>query len=682
MKRIAGEVAKMGWILLSLPVYGEVTELEPLVVEGHHFDEVALAVALGVKRIERSELENSAVRDIPEALARLAGLRIIDPLGNGAAGQVSLRGFGDNSGLRALILVDGQVYNPPDMGGINWTGIDIEQLETIEILRGGQTVLYGNHAVSGVIKLTTRKPEATGESTVSVGVGSDGDYRIKLSGGGLHGKAGLRAGASWQELDGYREHASLASRAGFLSWELDAWRAGTWRGKISLSRNAMELPGPLSYEDMVENPRLAGSGSDEVDSKTLQVTQFGEGTADWFAWEAAAGYLQRDREWNLDGRTADNELARLTLNPRIKVDRNNGYLIGGFDLAHDRVGHTGYLDAEREITLSLANLERTTLGGYIFESLDISDSINLSGGLRMESATTDNDNAHYMENQLLPELETNRGTITNPYYKHPPDLDPTRSYSGRIDKSGWAGEVSLLWRLSPQVSAWCGWDRVYRYPALDESAAYQGYPLSDPLNENLDPETGNNYEVGIKHVSQSWQYEVTAFYLALNDEISFVEYEDPSGGGLVRLNANIGDSIRKGVEANLIYRGGRYGWELMASWIDATLRTVDGKTRLPLVPRWQANGTVWIKPLPMVRLQLHGAYLSEQVQGNDFSSQYRSIPAYFLAHFSLYWDVSDRCDLVAGVNNLFDKTHASSAYSGGFYPGNGRQAHVTIRMGF
>ena len=73
-------------------------------------------------------------------------------------GQVAMRGFGDNSGLRVLILVDGIPYNPPDMGGISWLGIDPGELELVEVLRGGQTVLYGNHAVSGVIKLRTRKP--------------------------------------------------------------------------------------------------------------------------------------------------------------------------------------------------------------------------------------------------------------------------------------------------------------------------------------------------------------------------------------------------------------------------------------------------------------------------------------------------------------------------------------------
>lgn len=661
----------------------QVVELAPLLVEGRHFDEVALSLPLGVTRIEREELERSGARSVPEVLERLAGVRLIDTTGNGANGQVSMRGFGDNSGLRALIIVDGQVYNPPDMGSINWLGIDLAQLETVEVLRGGQTVLYGNHAVSGVIKLTTRRIDESGEGIMAVGVGSDEDYHFRAGVSGMAGELGIRVSTGWRQLQGYRDHSALTSRTLQLKGEQKFKKGSRWTGGLSYTRSAMELPGPLSYESMLSNPRGAVAGLGDVAGETLQLTQYGEGTTGWGGWELAAGYLERDGEWNLSGLYADNQLDRFTLNPRAKITLGKGYFIGGVDIFLDKVSHTGFLDRDRDITVSVADLQRATAGGYLFHSREMGNGLQLSGGIRMESAGTDNRNDHFMESQLLAEFETNRGTVSNPYYKNPPDLDPDLSFEGSIEKSGWSGEISLLWKAGESTAVWGGWDRVYRYPALDEAASYQGYPLSDPLNEGLDPETGNNFEVGFKHSGQNWQASLAVFYLRLDDEISFVEYENESGTGFVRLNDNIGDSTRWGMETWVSFQSGNYGWSILFNWNDASLAAGTGKIgKLPLVPEYETGLIAWIKPGDSLRLQFFGRYLDDQVQGNDFSMGNLRIPGYFLAHVTMHWDVNDNLDVIAGINNLFNKVHAASAYAGGFYPGAGRQAFLTLHLEF
>ena len=679
-----GKAIVMAFVLCTgLATGEEVVELSPLVVEGRHFDELAMDLPLAATRIEKEDLDRSGARSVPEALERLAGIRMVDTAGNGATGQVSLRGFGDNSGLRTLILLDGQVYNPPDMGSINWLGIEVEELQAVEVLHGGQTVIYGNHAVSGVIKLTSRRIGSSGRSTVTAGWGSDEDYRFKASLSGVTGEWGLQAGVGWQQSAGYREHAALSSRALRIRWENDRPRGGRWAGGAIFTRTGMELPGPLTHDRMLADPRASVSGQSHVDTDTLQLTQYGEGVSTWGRWEIAAGYLKRDAGWDLAGLHADNKLERLTANPRLKFDFEKGYLISGVDLSHDQVDHTGYLSGDRTIKTSVAEIQRLTSGGYIFISRDLVHDVRLSGGIRLESASTDNSNRHYRENQLLPEYETNRGTIPNPDYKNPPDLDPDLSFEGTVEKSGWAGELSLLWKVGRQFSLWAGWDRVYRYPALDETAAYQGYPLSDPLNENLDPEVGDNFELGMKQTAGRWQASVTAYYLRLDDEISFSEYEDPSGNGFVRINENIGDSDRKGIEAQVSWQSAASGWKATVNWIDATLSTANRMVeKLPLVPGLEAGLSFWVKPVQSLRIQMHCRYLDEQVQGNDFENDLRRIPAYYLANASLHWDAGENLDLIAGINNLFDKAYAATAYSGGFYPGSGRQAYLTLKMGF
>lgn len=674
----------IGWLQACIGVHGDgILELQPFVVEGRHFDEVAIALPMSAKRLEREAMERSGARSVPELLEQMAGVRFLDTTGTGTSGQVAMRGFGDNSGLRVLVIVDGQVYNPPDMGGISWEGIDLDELETVEVLRGGQTVLYGNHAVSGVIKLTTREIEEGIAGRLAFGLGSDGQSSVRLGAGARKGTAGIRAAGSWRESEGYRQRASMTSRTGQLAFRWADPERSSWASNLHYSRSELELPGPLTFLQMLEDPRQARQGiEDIVGTEELQFAQHGEGTTSWGEWQLTAGLLDRDRQWDLSGSSADNLLRRLTLNPRTKLDLHNGFLIAGFDFSWDRLDYRGYWDAARSVILSWADIERKTTGGYLFGSLDLDEQLNLSIGIRSETADTDNEHVHYKENQLFPELETNRGTFPNPDYKDPPDADPVLSFRGPVDKSGWAGEVSIVWEVTDAFSVWAGWDRVYRYPSVDEVASYQGYPLSDPLNEDLLPETGNNYELGIKRMGQNWHLGMTAFLLSLNDEISFIETINGSGDGVLRRNDNVGDSTRKGLELDVLYQYDRYGVGVFASYTEAELETATGRVEVPLVPKFESSMNLWIKPNQSTRIQLQGRYLSSQAQGNDFAGTMRRVPSCFLASVFLYWDICDGCSLSFGVRNIFDRIHAVSAYSGGFYPGAGRQVHTTARFDF
>ena len=83
-----------------------------------------------------------------------------------------------------------------------------------------------------------------------------------------------------------------------------------------------------------------------------------------------------------------------------------------------------------------------------------------------------------------------------------------------------------------------------------------------------------------------------------------------------------------------------------------------------------------------MRIHVQAKYQSSQVQGNDFDGTGRLVPSFFLTNTFLYWDVLENCSIIIGINNLFDRTYAVSAYSGGFYPGAGRQVYSRIKLWF
>ncbi|MEX0329984.1 MAG: TonB-dependent receptor [Puniceicoccaceae bacterium] len=664
------------WIILLLlavlRVEAEpVVELGPYVVEAWHFDGLGMEIPASVVRLERVDLETSGAWSVPQVLEQAAGVRFRQFTGTGAEGQLALRGFGDNSGLRVLVLVDGQVYNPPDMGGINWLGLSLGELETVEVLRGGQTVLYGNHAVSGVVKLRTREPGGELAGNLEGEFGSDATRRASASLQQALGTVGLRGGLDWMESKGYRENSDIESRTGHLSWNVGGTSGPRWRGRFTAGDSAIQFPGPLTYGQFRENPRQSNNGGKErVEAENWQATLMGEGQEDWGSWQMNGGVLQRQRQSNLEGRFGDNRQRQLTLSPRVRLGDGKGFLMTGLDIAGDEVRHRDYTNEAGDILRSFADIGRLTVGGYLFSSRELSSTLELSGGLRLETARSANDYVRYEENQLNPFIETNRGTFPNPEYQENPDIDEEASYDGTITKSGWSAEVSLVKKLSQGLNLWAGWDRVYRYPALDETASYQGFPLRDPLNVNLEPETGHNFEAGLKRFEDNWHLSATVFHLRMDDEISFSESE--------RLNINIGDTVRSGLELNAAYRKDRYGISMHATVVRTEFEDESVGKRLPLVPRYEGGLTGWFKPVDSLRIQLHGRYLSSQVQGNDFANAFRRIPAYGIVDLMFRWNPHPQFVVSGGIHNLFDRNHAVSAYSGGFYPGPGRQAFIRL----
>lgn len=650
-------------------------ELSPYLVEAWHFDGLGIEVPAGVLRIESEAIESSGAGSVPELLERLAGVRFRGVTGSGTEGQVAMRGFGDNSGLRALILVDGQVYNPPDMGGINWLGIDLSDLETVEVIRGGQTVLYGNHAVSGVIKLKTRQPgEALGGS-VHLEAGSDSLYRAGASLGQDLGSIAIKGGINRIESDGYRERSAMESLSGYVAVSGEMSGSFRWNSRLRMDEGSIQFPGPVPYEVMLEEPRKSIlEGEDFADNEEIQWTIGLEGLAGDNEWQGQGALLERTRSWELQGVNAKNILRRFSLSPRLRHRLEDGFIIIGFDGIADELDFFNYVRSERDIIRAKARIERLSAGAYVFASHDIRDGLTLSGGFRKELMESDNEYMHFNESQLLPEIETNRGTIPNPQYKNPADVDYGLSYSGPVNKNGWAAELSLVKEFESGLRLWTGWDRVYRYPALDETASYQGYPLSDPLNSILEPETGNNLELGIKLQEDSWDLSFTVFHLALKDEIS---YDDSA-----RLNVNIGDTERTGAELFFSYREKGYGIDLNASCVDASFAHMAGRKHVPLVPDLEAGLTVWAIPIQSVRIEAHLQWLDEQFQGNDFHGSFRKIPSSTLLHVSMHWEVSEELGISISINNVLDELYAVSAYSGGFYPGAGRRGSVRMKYKF
>lgn len=170
---------------------------------------------------------------------------------NGAAGSISLRGFGAASG-RVLILIDGH----PQFESIYGHPVSDEYIasnaQRVEVARGASSVLYGSNAMGGAINIITRKPIYDGNALdIRLMVGSYGTLRGNISDNYKQGKFTATANINYDRTDGHRPNSAFHSFSGLtkMGYQLsDAWNFGA---NLSLMDAYSENPG-TEAKPMVE----------------------------------------------------------------------------------------------------------------------------------------------------------------------------------------------------------------------------------------------------------------------------------------------------------------------------------------------------------------------------------------------------------------------------------------------
>src|SRR5258708_7749065 len=132
-------------------------------------------VASSVTVITAKDIERDQRRTVPDALATVPGLNVVQTGGPGGQTSVFTRGTNSN---HTKVLIDGIDVSDPsnpnrsfDFGQL--LTYDIQQ---IEVLRGPQSGLYGADALGGVISIITKKGEGPPRATGIIEGGSFGTF--------------------------------------------------------------------------------------------------------------------------------------------------------------------------------------------------------------------------------------------------------------------------------------------------------------------------------------------------------------------------------------------------------------------------------------------------------------------------------------------------------------------------
>ena len=237
--------------------------LERVVVTGSRRPQRLKDSPVTVEVISREEIRRSGASDLAALLTERSG---IDLQGGHPAGEgAMLQGIGSE---RVLILVDGQPLAGRISGLTDMSRIPTSVIQTVEIVKGPQSTLYGSEAMGGVINVITRAPIAGyGSSSAAVTGGSDG--RLDASVGGTRTLGRLAFGADF----GHRAVDRAPGRGvttGAFAERFDyagklAWRASdAWTADVSLfalsERQRWQTGAAFLFADNLQwHGRAAGS---------------------------------------------------------------------------------------------------------------------------------------------------------------------------------------------------------------------------------------------------------------------------------------------------------------------------------------------------------------------------------------------------------------------------------------
>jgi vitamin B12 transporter len=187
-------------------------ELKPLNVSAPSVESTTVAdmaqYGSKVEIVTREQIERAGpAADVSRVMQMfIPGLYVAPKNGPFDYGTYSLLGGRNDD---TLILLDGVRLNNRLYGGLYLDTLPANAIERIEVLKGGQSLLFGTQAVSGVINIVTRSPQ-TRETSGEVNLGADtfggttGDARVeKIFNNGI-GDLGLLAYVSRNVSEGYQ----------------------------------------------------------------------------------------------------------------------------------------------------------------------------------------------------------------------------------------------------------------------------------------------------------------------------------------------------------------------------------------------------------------------------------------------------------------------------------------------
>ena len=193
-----------------------------------------------VSIIKSEAIQKLSIQNAGDAVEYLASVDVPKNAGAGSSRLPKIRGFLNK---QIAVYIDNRRVPPDVTGNVDLSIIPAEQIDRIEVLRGGASVLYGPNAEGGVIHIITKRAGgALPTASVSVTAKSFGTDIVRAEGGHKHERFEAYAAASRMRSDGYMQNSRFENQAYSGNAGYDFGRPGKTSVDFIVNRSEREVP--------------------------------------------------------------------------------------------------------------------------------------------------------------------------------------------------------------------------------------------------------------------------------------------------------------------------------------------------------------------------------------------------------------------------------------------------------
>ena len=655
------KIAIFSLILAAFSLYAEGEyegKLQETVVTATGFSDNIENQIKNITVITAEDIQEKGYNTVEDILKQAPGVNITQ---TGFGSAVDIRGQGKfglgTSGnvskavSSVKILIDGDIAMDTidtSHAYVPLNTISVNDIERIEIINGGGTVLYGSGTRGGVVNIITKNRTKEGASgKIYYQNSSYGTNKLGFDTGiNFNNKFIIDLGYENTNGKGYRkgEKESYDYLKGSLKYNI----TDNHSLKFKAARyNAEEtFAGALTEAQLLKDRKQSGDLSRiEVERKEYSLGYDGKLTDNFKL--SLLGYRQNTTKLSPGVPETKFKDTKKGINFKGNYELENGNIIFGYNY----VDHEGSRKQSVFGTPMISvDLSKKTNSFYLLGRHKIVDKLEGTAGYRYERA-------EYETNRKVPaSVMRARGRIINV---------PGRETVGTRKDSNSAYELGLNYKYSDTGNVYVKYERGFRSPAATEFVDYAPGAATYTLN-NIKTEKFDTYELGFKDMLWNSFVSATVFHTRTNNEIYLnMDHGVAAGPATARWTFhNLKATERTGIELFAEQYFGKLRVNESFSYVNAKIKKVgddvsastthkfkDGQ-KIPGVPSVKATLGLDYEIVDGLKATANLNYYSNAVDNYN-----KKIPSYSTTDLGLKYKHQSGFGLTAGVKNVFNKKY-------------------------
>ena len=668
--------------------------LDEVVVTASGFESSLKDETRNVYVVGEKEISRKGYRTVREALEKIPSVSFLN---SGVGESVDIRGQGNKANTAVKVMINGVAINMLDNAHmiVPIEMIAIEDVERIEVMPGGGSVLYGSGTRGGVINIITKNSPREFYGNIQSKIGSYRYHDMSINlGGNVSENLFLKLGAKAFDTNSYHEDGK--EKGSYVSAAANYQISDGQNLAISSSlyRSKLKLPATmLSKKEVAKNRRMNQYPNHQTSSENMRKTDI---ALDYriesgnFTFNLKPFYQKikitnfndipsvaipnaKYKEYKVDGLFGDEKTG---LNFKTKYDYTDGEFIAGFDFTKNQGDRAQYIFYDVDISMrgkiinmkhnidTILDLQKRSYALYFMEKHNFTPNFDLSAGARVERAKYD---AKRISSLIMksPNPHMNNASISN--------------FSTKNTHNNYALEITPNFKYSDTGNLYFKFERGYISPSPTQLTNKDLKTKKYSFN-NIKSETFQTYEIGLKdEIASNFSLASSLFLTDSKDEI---HYTAVGGHGDGWKYENLDKTRRVGFELSLK--------EQISEWLDLTqsYSFVDAKEKsgknsgkeVPFVSKHKFVFGMTYEPVQNLSLFADMKFYSKQ---ND-SNREKNIKSRAITDVGAEYKFKSGLSFGAGVNNLFNKKYFDYAdvENDAYIPANERNFYARIKYEF